>query len=60
MPKENNNHTYKDLEPSTPFREFAAGCMELVQTTPTTEKRLLYLKMARLWHQIAQRWEKKG
>jgi len=27
---------------------------------PTPEKRALYLKMASLWHQMAQRWEKKG
>ena len=60
MPKENNNHTYEDREPSTLFREFAAECMELAQTTPTPEKRSLYMKMASLWHQMAQRWEKKG
>jgi len=44
----------------TLFREFAAECMELAQTTPTPEKRALYMKMASLWHQMAQRWEKKG
>jgi hypothetical protein len=60
MPKENNNHTYKDREPSTLFREFAAECTELAQTTPTPEKRSLYMKMASLWHKMAQRWEKKG
>jgi len=59
MPKENNNHTYADREPSTLFREFAAECMELAQTTPTPEKRSLYMKMASLWHRTAQRWEKK-
>jgi len=59
MPKENNNHTYADCEPSTLFREFAAECMELAQTTPTPEKRSLYMKMASLWHRTAQRWEKK-
>ena len=59
MPKENNNHTYADREPSTLFREFAAECMELAQTTPTPEKRSLYMKMASLWHRMAQRWEKK-
>ena len=58
MPKE--NHTYEDRQPSTVFREFAAECMELAQTTPTPEKRALYLKMASVWHQMAQRWEKKG
>ena len=60
MPKESNNHTYKDREPSTLFREFAAECMELAQTVPTPEKRSLYMKMASLWHRMAQRWEKKG
>jgi hypothetical protein len=60
VPKDNNNHTYEDCKPSTLFREFAAECMELAQTTPTPEKRALYLKMASLWHQMAQRWEKKA
>jgi hypothetical protein len=41
VPKDNNNHTYEDREPSTLFREFAAECMELAQTTPTPEKRAL-------------------
>jgi len=59
VPKENNNHAYEDCEPSTLFREFAAECMELAQTTPTPQKRALYLKMASVWHQMAQRWEKK-
>ncbi len=27
MPKENNNHTYEDCEPSTLFREFAAALL---------------------------------
>ena len=60
MPKKDSDPTFEDLNPRTLFREFAAECMELAQTTPTPEKRLLYLKMARLWHQIAQRWEKKS
>jgi hypothetical protein len=59
MPKDNNNHTYEDCEPSTLFREFAAKCMELAQTA-SPEKRTLYLKMASVWHQMAQRWEKKS
>ena len=59
MAKENNNHTYEDREPATLFREFAAECMKLAQTNPTSEKRALYLKMASVWHQMAQRWEKK-
>jgi len=45
MPKENNNHTYKDRDPPTLFREFAAECMELAQTAPTPKKRTLYMKM---------------
>jgi hypothetical protein len=60
MSKENNCHTFEGCEPSTLFREFAAECMELAQTTPTPEKRALYVKMASVWHQLAQRWEKKG
>ena len=60
MSKENNCHTFEGCEPSTLFREFAAECMELAQTTPTPEKRALYVKMASVWHQMAQRWEKKG
>jgi hypothetical protein len=58
MPKENNDHEV--LSPPMLFREFAAECMELAQTTPAPEKRLLCLKMARVWHQMAQRSEKKG
>jgi hypothetical protein len=60
MSENNNNHTYEDREPSIVFREFAAECMELAQTTPTPEKRALYLKMASVWHQMALRWEKTG
>ena len=60
MPKEKNNHTFEGCERSTLFREFAVEGMELTQTTPTPEKRGLYLKMASVWHQMAQRWEKKG
>jgi hypothetical protein len=55
-----DNRTYEGREPSIVFREFAAECMELAQTTPTPEKRALYLKMASVWHQMALRWEKTG
>ena len=57
---ENNDPTFEGLNPPTLFREFAAECMELAQANPTPEKRSLYMKMASLWHQMAQRWEKKG
>jgi hypothetical protein len=57
VPKDNNSHIFEGSEPSTLFREFAAECMELAQTA-TPEKRALYLKMASVWHQMAQRWEK--
>jgi hypothetical protein len=57
--KKNNGPTFEGLNPPTLFREFAAECMELAQTTPTPEKRATYLKMASVWHQMAQRWEKK-
>jgi len=40
------------------FREFAAECMELAQTVSSPEKRALYMKMASVWFQMAQRWEK--
>jgi len=59
MPKE-NNHAYEDCEPSSLFRDFAAECIELAQTASPPEKRALYLKMASVWHQMAQHWEKKG
>jgi hypothetical protein len=61
MAKEKNEPTFEgDCEPSTLFREFAAECMELAQTTASPEKHSLYLKMASVWHQMALRWEKKG
>ena len=60
MSKENNELTFEGCAPATLFREFAAECMELAQTTPTPEKRTLYMKMASVWHQMALRWEKKG
>jgi hypothetical protein len=60
MPKENNDTTFESLNPPTLFREFAAECMELAQMTPTPERRALYVKMASVWHQMAQRWEKKS
>ena len=43
MSKENNEPTFEGCEPSTLFREFAAECMELAQTTPSPEKRIMYL-----------------
>ena len=39
--------------------QFAAECIELAQTSSSPEKRTLYLKMASVWHEMAQRWEKK-
>jgi hypothetical protein len=59
VPKENNNHIFEDCEPSTLFRDFAAECIELAQTSSSPEKRALYLKMASTWFQMARRWEKK-
>ena len=41
------------------FRDFAAECMELARTARSLEKRKVYLEMARIWHQMALRWEKK-
>jgi len=60
MPSENNGSMFEGLNPPTLFREFAAECMELAKTTPTPEKGALYLKMASVWHQMAQRWENKS
>ena len=60
MPKEDNGISFEDCDPSTLFREFAAECIELAQTKSSPEKRALYLKMASVWHQMAQRWEKKS
>jgi hypothetical protein len=51
---------FEGCEPATLFREFAAECIELAQTNPSPEKRKLYMQMSSMWHQIAQRWEKKG
>jgi len=58
MPKDNNNHTSEDREPSTVFREFAAECTQLAKRASTPDKRALYLRMASVWHSMAVRWEK--
>jgi hypothetical protein len=55
MSKEKNGLEFEGLVPSTLFREF----IELAQTTISPEKRVLYLKMAMVLHQMALRWEKK-
>jgi len=60
MPKENDEPTFEGCDPATLFREFAVECMELSQTNSSPEKRALYLKMASVWHQMAQRWERKS
>ena len=52
--------TFEGYEPTMLFREFAAECAELAQTASSPEKHALYMKMASVWHQIAQRWEKKS
>ena len=58
MPKDNSGLLFEDCEPAKLFREFAAESIELAHTIPTPEKRAMYLKMASLWHQMAQRWER--
>jgi hypothetical protein len=58
MPTKYDNHLFEGSDPATLFREFAAECMELAQTTPA--KRTLYLKMALVLHEMAHRWEKEG
>lgn len=59
MPKDNDDHLFEDRDPATLFREFAAECIELAQTTSLSEKRALYARMASIWHKMAQRCEKK-
>jgi len=46
-------------DPTKQFREFAAECVGLAQTAHSPEKRNLYLEMARVWREMALRWEKK-
>jgi len=60
MPGKNDEITFEGCEPSTLFREFFAECMELAQTASSREKHALYVKMASVWFQMAQRWEKKS
>jgi acid phosphatase class B len=60
MPKENNESTFDGRDPAALFREFAAECIELAQTNTSPEKHALYLKMASIWHQMAQRWENRS
>ena len=60
MPGKDDEITFESCEPSTLFREFAAECIELAQTASSPEKHALYIKMASVWHQMAQRWERKS
>jgi acid phosphatase class B len=60
MPTENNKHSFEGSDPATLFREFAAECIELARTASSPEKHTLYLKMASVWHQMAQRWEERS
>src|SRR6516225_8543962 len=46
-------------DPAKQFREFAAECLELGRDIASPEKRRMYLKMARVWYQMARRWEKR-
>ena len=45
-------------DPAVQFREYAAECVELAQTSNSPEKRKVYLDMARVCHQRALQWEK--
>ena len=60
MPKEDNGIAFEDCDTATLFREFAAECIELARTASSPEKHALYVKMASVWFQMAQRWEKKS
>jgi hypothetical protein len=55
-----NGIAFEGCEPSILFREFAAECIELAQTASSLRKHALYMKMASVWFQMAQRWEKKN
>jgi len=46
-------------DPAKQFREFAAECLELGRDIASPEKRRMYLEMARVWYQMARRWEKR-
>jgi hypothetical protein len=59
MPRKKDEITFEGCEPSMVFREFSAECMELAQTASSPEKQALYMKMASMWFQMAQRWERK-
>jgi hypothetical protein len=59
MPKKSDRPTAGALDNSAEqFREHAAECLELAQTTDSPEKRRVYLKIAVAWHQMALRREK--
>ena len=60
MPGKKDEVAFEDCQPSTLFREFAAECIELAQTVSSPSKHALYMKMASVWHQMAQRWENKN
>ena len=60
MSNEDDGITFEGCDPSMLFREFAAECMDLAQAASSSEKRALYMKMASVWHRMAQRWEEKG
>jgi hypothetical protein len=60
MPRENSWTTFEGRDPTTLFREFAVECIELAQLHRSPERRALYVKMASIWHRMAQRWEKKS
>ena len=57
MPKENDGHTFEGLSPRL-FRKYSAQCMKLAQNTQSSHDRALFLEMATIWHQLAQRLEK--
>jgi hypothetical protein len=44
--------------PAVRFRGFTAECLELALKTHSSEKRQVYLDLARVCFQLALRWEK--
>jgi hypothetical protein len=58
VPKEYSKPIAEGLDAaSTQFREFAAECMDLARNSSSLERRMIYVRMASVWHQTALRWE---
>jgi hypothetical protein len=59
MQKEGSKPIAEGLDTaSIQFRGFAAECVELAQKSHSLEQRMMYARMASVWHRMAIRWEK--